>query len=205
MSLANDSILVTPGSGATVATQLVSSKEHQVVMIANANGHILDTLETWYFWSTYEAGAANEILLDIFNATGSGKVIKVRKLYVHHNQAAVVGIGVTCNVDKTSAVGTGGTTITPQPADSTNTALPAQITCRHAATGGATSSGTLFGIALNPEETLPAASIACMINWIPEGPTVQEIVIRENQGFRVQQITSSTVPVWGIFAVCTVE
>lgn len=31
MSQANDSILVTPGSGATVATELIAGKEHQVV------------------------------------------------------------------------------------------------------------------------------------------------------------------------------
>ena len=35
MTLAGDSILVTPGSGATVATHTVDSKEHQVVMQAD--------------------------------------------------------------------------------------------------------------------------------------------------------------------------
>lgn len=41
MAQANDSILVTPGSGATVATHNPGdSKEYQVVMLAGDKGHI---------------------------------------------------------------------------------------------------------------------------------------------------------------------
>lgn len=40
MTASNDSILVTPGTGATVATHLVNSKEHQVVMVADEYGSI---------------------------------------------------------------------------------------------------------------------------------------------------------------------
>ena len=46
MSQANDSVLVTPGAGATVATHLVSAKEYQVVMVADESGHIQQTLPT---------------------------------------------------------------------------------------------------------------------------------------------------------------
>ena len=142
MTKANDSVLVTPGSGATVATHLVDSKEHQVVMIANANGHLQDTLPTWYIWSTYDARAANEILIDLFNATGSGVILKVRKLFIQQ---------------------------------------------------------------VDPEETRPGAALMGGINWIPEGPNIQEITLREDEGMRVQQITSSTVGVWGWLLVVTVE
>lgn len=41
MALPNDSILVTPGSGATVPTHLVSAKEYEVVMVADIAGHIM--------------------------------------------------------------------------------------------------------------------------------------------------------------------
>jgi hypothetical protein len=205
MTKAGDSITVTPGSGATVATHTVDGKEHQVVMVANANGHLQDTLPTWYFWSPYDAGAANEILLDVFNATGSGVVLKARKLFIQHNMAAVVGVGHVFDVDKTSAVGTGGTTVTPRPADSANSALPAGVTSRHAATGGATKAHTLFSAAVDPEETRPGAALMGSINWIPEGPNIQEIAIRENEGLRVIQITSNTAGVWGCLLVVTVE
>lgn len=38
MTQANDSITVTPGTGATVATQLAGGKEYQVVVMADQNG-----------------------------------------------------------------------------------------------------------------------------------------------------------------------
>lgn len=38
MTQANDSITVTPGTGATVATQLAGGKEYQVVVVADQNG-----------------------------------------------------------------------------------------------------------------------------------------------------------------------
>ena len=205
MTKAGDSILVTPGSGATVATHTVDGKEHQVVMIANASGHLQDTLPTWYVWSTFDAGAANEILIDLFNATGSGVILRVRKIFVQHNMAAITGVGHVFNVDRTSAVGTGGTGLTPRPADSANSALPGGVTARHAATGGATSAYTLFSLSVDPEETRPGAAIMGMINWVPEGPNVQEITCRENEGLRVQQITSNTAGVWGCLLVMTVE
>ena len=205
MSLANDSILVTPGTGATVATHLAGAKEHQVVMIADATGHILDTLPTYYYWSTYDAGSQNEILIDIFNAAGSGKIIRVRKLFVQHNMAAITGVGHIFDVDRTSAAGTGGTAITGQLADTANSAIPAQITCRHAASGGATKTATLFGIAVDPEETRPGAALMGMINWMPEARNIQELVLREGEGMRVIQITANTAGVWGCLLVVTLE
>ena len=40
MAQANDSVLVTPGSGATIASHLINGKEYQVVMVAEADGHL---------------------------------------------------------------------------------------------------------------------------------------------------------------------
>ena len=202
MAQANDSILVTPGTGATVATHNPGDgKEYQVVMLAHSTGHIQDTLPTYYYWRTYEAGAQNEIILDLFNASGSGKVVLVKKIFVQHNMAAITGVGHIFDVDTTSAVGTGGTVITGRPADSANAAIPAQITCRTAPSGGATKNFTLFGISNDPEETRPGAALMGMVNWIPEGNNIQEPVLREGEGLRVIQITASTVGVWGCLFV----
>lgn len=43
MTQANDSITVTPGTGATVATHSVDSKEHQVMIVADPAGRLLGT------------------------------------------------------------------------------------------------------------------------------------------------------------------
>lgn len=205
MTKAGDSILVTPGSGATVATHIVDGKEHQVVMIAHESGHILDTLPTYYWYRTYAAGAQNQRTIDLFNASGSGVIVRVKKLFIQHNMAAVTGVGHTFDVIRTSAVGTGGTTLTGRTPDSANAALPAQVTARSSATGGATESFVFFSAAVDPEESRPGAALMGMVNWIPEGPNIQEIVLREGEGLLLKQITNSTVGVWSALLVGTVE
>lgn len=205
MTTANDSVLVTPGSGATIATHLANSKEHQVVMVAHSNGHIRGTIPTYTFWRPYAAGAANQRTIDLFNASGSGVIVKLRKLFIQHNMAAVVGIGHVFDVIHTTAVGTGGTVITGQKVKTSDAAIPAQVTCRASATGGATESFVRFGIAVDPEETRPGAAIMGMINWLPEGEDVGDIELAEGEGILVKQITSSIVGVWGCLLVATIH
>jgi hypothetical protein len=202
---ANDSILVTPGSGATVATHLVDGKEYQVVILAGPGGHLYDTLPTYYYNRDGAAGAANQRTIDLFNASGSGVILRVKKLFLFHNQTAITGIGHTFEVRRTSAVGTGGTSITAVKADTANANVPAQVTARASATGGATEGDVLFRIATNPEETLPAAAIHPGLNWIPEGPNIQEPLLREGEGFLVKQITSNTAGIWHATLVVAIE
>lgn len=195
----------TVSSGGVIATHTISGKEYQVVMLAGPSGHMLESLPTYYVWRPFAAGAANQITLDVFNAVGSTSIVKLRKLFLHHNQAVVTGVGHIFDVDTTTAVGTGGTAITPRTMDSTNAAVPAAVTARLSATGGATKGFTLFSIGTNPEETLPAASIHPMVNWMPEGDHFQDLTLRAGEGFRVIQITNNTAGVWGCLAVITIE
>ncbi|MEX2155099.1 MAG: hypothetical protein WD825_17270 [Gemmatimonadaceae bacterium] len=203
MALPNDSS--TAGDGATIATHLVNGKEYQVVMLAHESGHLHDTIPTYYFWRTYTAGANLQRTIDIFNAAGSGVVVRVKKLFLHHNQAAVTGVAHTFDVIRTTAVGTSGTAITGRKANSANPAIPAQVTCRFNATGGATEDFTWFGIAVDTEETRPGTALAPMINWIPEGLAIQELELPEGEGLLVKQTTNSTVGVWGCLLVVTIE
>lgn len=206
MTQANDSILVTPGSGATVATHNPGDgKEYQVVMMAGPSGHLHDTLPTYYWWTGLAAGAAGQRLIDLFNASGSGKIVKVRKIFLQCNMAAITGIGYQYDLSRTSAAGTAGTSITGRPADTVNPAIPAQITARRGATGGATEVYDLFSITTDAEETRPGAAIMGMINWVPEGPNVQEIVLREGEGIVIQQVTSNTASIMGCLLVTTIE
>jgi len=76
MALPNDAINVTPGSGAVVATQLVSAKEYQVVMLAYPDGHINGSLPQYRMICPAQAVGANKVFLDLFNATGSGGTLR---------------------------------------------------------------------------------------------------------------------------------
>ena len=210
MAQANDSVLVTPGSGATIATHLANSKEHQVVVLADAGGHLLNSKDTYIVrtGNTIHVAAARTTLFDIFNASGSGKIMRVTGVYIIPALVAVTGVGQTYEVIRTSAVGTGGTTITPVSFDSANPAVPAQITAR-AKPAGATTSATLQLINGSSEETNPYAAMASVLNHVPMGgmlaPGEVGWVIREGQGLKIDQTTNSAVGNVNIQIVFTLE
>src|SRR3990167_6563188 len=182
MALPNDSILVTPGVGATVATHLVGGKEYQVVMQADNSGHIASSLET-YFWMTPAAAVgAGKLYLDLFNGVGSGKIIDIRGIWmVPKTDVGVTGaLGIRIDLYRSSAIGTNGTAFayksaTPDvaggnvtPSDTANAALPAQITGRHLPTGGATiSEWNIASYALGEEAASSMAYITQYQNIMP--------------------------------------
>jgi hypothetical protein len=197
MSLANDSILVTPGSGATVATHLVSAKEHQVVCIAGGRGHIWGTADAFIVDTGLSANvaAARTTIFDLFNATGSGVVLEIHGIFIIPSLTAVTGIGLTWELIKTSAVGTGGTTLTPRALDSTNTALPAQVTARSKPTGGATTNFIQMFMSSSSEETTPYAGMASTLNHLnfAASPDVQTLTLNAGEGLKIDQTTNSAV------------
>ena len=81
MAQANDSVLVTPGAGATIATHAIGGKEHQAVVQVDGDGQILGTIATYLYSTPAVAVGASKLYLDLFNASGSGKVIDVRGIW----------------------------------------------------------------------------------------------------------------------------
>jgi hypothetical protein len=112
MALPGDSILVTPGSGATVATESVSSKEYQVIMRADAYGHIIGGRDVYVFSAVAMAKSANKVYLTIYNGDAS---LVVEVVHVQINQeatAAVTGLVRGYRLSRVTAAPTGGTTLT---------------------------------------------------------------------------------------------
>jgi hypothetical protein len=199
---ANDSILVTPGSGATVATHSAASKEHQVVMVADDSGHIVGSKPTYFYLipSQVHVNSANTVHWDLFNADASLLVRVTSILQIPNVTTAVTGIVFDWLLERTTAVGTGGSALTAWLADLSQTALDADITCRSKPTGGATASTDLRRYSLSSEETAAATlQIAAQggLELVPEplqpfGTTPGiGIVLRQNQGIRCVQETAS--------------
>jgi hypothetical protein len=156
--------------------------------------------------SQANVAATSTVFLDLWNATGSGVVVRVLGLYIIPSLTAVTGVGMTWQIGRTSAIGTGGTASTPRPYDTTNGTLNASITSRTKPTGGATMNYNLFPVNSTSEETLTVASFASLFNNIPiVTPFQQALVIRENEGMRVEQTTNSAVGSTTITAVFTLE
>ena len=220
MAQANDSVLVTPGSGATVATELVNGKEHQVVMLADPSGHLHGSLPS-YTWATPSAAVgANKLFGDLFNASGSGKVIDVRGIWlVPDTDVALTGaLGVRMDLYRTSAVGTGGTaaaykSATPDvaggnitPFDTNNAALPAQVTARHLTTGGATISEWLLASYTLGEETATSQAFMTQYqNILPVLTVGQKLTLREGQGILLKQGAIAATGNIGFLVAFTLE
>lgn len=216
MTQANDSILVTPGSGATVATHLANSKEHEVVMVADSSGHLVGTKPLYHVLipSQVHVAVANTVHWDLFNADPAliARVLSIRQ--IPNITTAVTGVVFDWLLERTSAVGTGGSALTPWLADTNDPALDADITCRSKPTGGATQSTDLFNYSISSEETNAATIQIASQGGLELVPPLlagamdrpaKGIVLNQNQGLRCVQITSSAAGNTGWLIGFTVE
>lgn len=202
----NDSILVTPGSGATVATHLISSKEYQAVVVAEADGHLVNSKDDWFVWFTPATNAANRSVGDLFNADAA-VIVRVRGVWAVPTVTAITGVNIEFILNLTNTVGTGGTTITPRPLDTGFAALDADITARAGATGGAALQHEFFRQYHFNEETNAGNVLMQHQNLLPSsiGNRVAEVVLRQNRGLQVKQGGAGTVGLTGCLMYFTVE
>lgn len=198
MATPNDSITVTPGTGATVATHLIGGKEYQVVMIAEEDGHIEHSGDFYKALWPSQAVGANKLYLDLFNATGTGKSMRIHAVHAFvDSDTAVTGtLGVQLDLFKTTAVGTGGTAATANGTVSTaatitnvnsTTALPAGVTARLNPTGGATVGAWLGTRWVFTEETNAGSAFAGQYGAGFLMDQAVPIVLNENSGLRINQ------------------
>ena len=223
MVQANDSITVTPGTGATVATHVAASKEHQVFMQADPDGHLQGSLPAWGFVVPPVAAGASKVYFDLFN-NEAATIVRLRKLFpiIAVDVAVAPVVGARMDFMRTSAVGTGGTAFAgPTSASKTAAAfwpftpgntLAAGITARVAPTGGATDQAWLFPIYLGGEETNvatgsggAAALLAPYFNMLPELPFGQPIELTTGTGLKIIQGTVASAGNFGWFGTFTVE
>ncbi len=220
MAQANDSVLITAGSGVTIATELIAGKEHQVFVQADNSGHLMGSLPT-YLWATPNAvGGAEKLHADLFNAVGSGMIIDIRGIWmIPKLDVAVVGaVAVRVDLYRTSSVGTGGTAAPYKsptrdvaggnisPMDTLNAALPAQITARHLPTAGATISEWLIPNYSSTEEASTSTGHMTQFeNLIPMLMWGQRLALREGQGILLKQAAVASVGNVGFLVAFTVE
>jgi hypothetical protein len=212
MTLAPDSITITDPDATPTATKehagiSFASKFHPLVGLIDADGHMQGTAPAYQLFQMprVTTGAATDFF-DLFNAVGSGKIIRLRKLFPILEITAASAIVNTFRFDmfRTSAVGSGGTAAAFESASAPAAgnialsrwstadaaALPAQITARALPTAGATPSAYYFSTQLQTEETNPSTTLVQGINLFPELPLDQAYELQEGQGFKVRQITA---------------
>lgn len=204
-------------SGDAVATAVISgiSAEVQTVVSVDESGHIIGSKDIYWYNipSQVHVAVASTVHWDLFNADAALLVRVVSIRQIPNVTTAVTGIVFDWLLERTTAVGTGGSTVTAWLPDLSQTALDADITCRSKPTGGATQSTDLFNYSISSEET-NAATIQLasqgglelvppiLQGWSPGG---HGILLRQNQGIRCVQITNSSAGNTGWLIGITVE
>lgn len=195
----------TLATGGVIATSTVGGKEYQVVMSAGADGHVIGSRPDFLLSFAPAANAANRILGDIYN-TGTVP-IRIRGLWLTPTFTAITGAAIDWIVGRTTAVGTGGTSVTPAALDTAGSAWPAAATARANPTAGATAGTTLFPFYTLNEETNAAFGLVPLVNLMPQlGDRVIEVVLNQNQGLAVRQsATATAVGLTGMLMLATFD
>lgn len=203
---ANDSIEVTPGSGVLVATHLANSKEYQVVMVADPDGHLHNSRDEWFVWFTATTNSATRVVGQLFNADAA-VIVRVRGVWLVPTITAITGVQVSTALNLISAVGTGGTVVTPVPADTSQPALDADITGRFSASGGGTFQHKYMDHYHFNEETNAGLMLIQHQNLLPSsiGNRVAEVVLRQNKGLELKHIAGGSIGLTGALMYFTTE
>jgi hypothetical protein len=148
--------------------------------------------------SQVHVASADTVHWDLFNAHASLVVRIMSILQIPNITTAVTGIVFDWLLERTTAVGTGGSALTAWLSDLSQAALDAAITARSKPTGGATAGVDLRNYSLSSEETNAATiQIASQggLELLP--PMLQPrlggrgLILRTNQGIRCVQVTNS--------------
>jgi hypothetical protein len=217
--MADNTILNLGSGGDTIATDDISGVKYQRVKLIHGADGVNDgdvsetnpypvtlqhTHQAYRMFVPNQAVGANKVYFDLFNATGSGKIMKVKSVRpVKNGSVAVTGaLSVQLFMTRTTSVGTGGTTntidgtsltaLTICEFDLSNAALPAQVTARLTPTGGATAGAIVGERHIFPEET-NGATYEAQDFMFDIGVDTQDFIVRENTGIRVVQGTVASV------------
>jgi hypothetical protein len=154
-----------------------------------------------------EAFASAKSMHDLFNASGSGRVIRLYRAWIFNNQTGPVTGVVTTLVCRRldTATPTGGSAVTPIKHDTNSSSLVAQVTAGRGRTVTAVVDGTLRRILWSGDE--PAVSgatvdeLQCLVPFAEiwnsgygDG-SVEPVVLRPVEGFDIQQPGANAVGV----------
>jgi len=158
----------------------------------------------------FQALAQNKVFMSLFNASGSGRKVKIWVVKMQKNFAAVTGLAFQMTLSLSSNLGSGGTTLAPKKTHSGLPNLPAQISVLHAPSTAPTETNLLFSKFLHSEETNVAAATDEAVGGIwPVSVLGQRwnnpITLNEGEGISVKQITATTAGTYNCVVIFTIE
>lgn len=134
------------------------------------------------------ASAASKDYINVFNASGSGKVLRILRISATvDSQAAVTGLQPGFTVSRYTTDGATCTSITPVGLDTNNPSLPSQVTAKTNCTTDPTGLTNLFRLSLYADETQQATR-----DMFISAGLGQTVTLREGQGITL--ISGGTAP-----------
>jgi hypothetical protein len=184
MPLPDSSILVTPGTTATVATEVVAGKHYQVDILADAYGHLIGGRDTYVASDVDVVKAASKRYLSVFNDSTSTTIEVTRAIVSTSTSAAVTGLTRSYRLWRITAQ-SGGSIVTPQKLK-TSSATPSapRIRCRQRLTA-ATTTGVALGFATVYEEETGGGEEQCVL--FDEREVGEPIILVQGEGVMIQQ------------------
>lgn len=156
--------------------------------------------QTYTLTSVNTTFAANKCLLGVYNGSGSGRIVRVYRVWILNNQITAVTGSIT-NVElRRITAGSGGTSITPFKHDSNNETFPAQVAVATNMTITPTDILTRFlwstdepAInALTVDEIQTFVPLSCVWDSAYADSNAEPIVCREGQGVALVNIGAIT-------------
>lgn len=148
--------------------------------------------------------ASNKSMLTLFNGSGSGRILRVKRVWFLNNQTvAVTGVLTTMELRRISA-SSGGTAASVVKHDTASESMPAQVTTTTGATDTLTGDPAYMRFMWSNDEPASGALTNDESECIPLLATVfdatgdsdlEPIVLREGQGLSVRHTGSSAVGV----------
>ena len=175
----------TVSTGGVVATHTISGKEYQVLLLSDIEGHIVGSRPSYSVFYGPATNALNLEIGEVFNTTTT--LVRIRGIWIMATNTSITGLQLGYDINRISAVGTGGTSETPRPYDTTAPGLAAGITARRGATGGATLVYKYWTQYNWNDEMSPGNQPLSLTNQLPlYGDRVEEIILRQNQGIQIK-------------------
>lgn len=145
--------------------------------------------------------ASGKSMLDVFNATGSARIVRAYLLYLFNsNTAAITGVLTACAIRRLTAA-SAGSAVTPVKFDTGSGALDANTTAGTGRTVTATDTFRTF-VFSNEEPTTTGSGYNNMELLVPfaewgrygvDSTTLEPIVCRATQGVDIAQTGTSAV------------
>lgn len=155
--------------------------------------------------------ALNKDMLSLFNPVGSGKVIRVYRIWVENNHSInVTGVNAVLKLHRITAA-SGGIIVTPKTYDSTNVSL-GTIVAGHGRTVTTTSLFRNYNLSNDEVVALTGSCdewqqfkhISELWNSSTRNTNIDPIVCREDEGISIYNSTNTTVSTIDCFIEFTV-